>query len=100
MKIDPVKHSAHLDSIRAINTVKTTKAAKTAHNDGAISDAAKRDAIKVSDATRLMPDLARRISGHEEVRDIVMKRYADFVDKPLDIKDQNILSALKRTLTT
>lgn len=90
MRIDPVRQN---DAINNIKSLRKSKAAKIELNR-------QPDAIAISKETRGMPDIAAKITEQKDIRELVIKRYQDFVDKPLNISDQNILSALKNSLIT
>lgn len=91
MKIDPLSESSAANLLQQIRKQHSHKTQRTSH---------KPDAISISNDTRTLPDIAGKLRDKQEVREIVIKKYKDFVDKPLTISDQNILSALKNTMIT
>lgn len=91
MKIDPAKQAADIDIVKPAARSRTSKPQAAAPA---------RDAIRISDDIRALPGFSQKLAGNEDIRPGVIKRYADFVNRPLNVSDQNILSAIKRSMIT
>ena len=88
-----------IDALRQANTISPLQ---TQRKQNAAENKQQRphDEISISNGTRTLPDIAAKVTDQQRAREVVIKRYQDFVDKPVSISNQNILSALKNTMIT
>ena len=90
MKINPVN--------LLNNIIGTNPASQADKSEKAPSSTPLNDSINVSLDSKFISRMSDKIMEQDPVRPNVMKRYAEFVKRPLSVADQNILSALKKSV--